>query len=156
MLFNNKKIPLIPPLYYDNGFITDFKEKAEFFNSFFSKQYSLISNNSSLSNYINYTTEKPLSTVALSVEATGKIIQNLDSDKAHGHDNISIRMFKICGDSFYEPLEIIFRQALLTGVFPSEWKKGNIAPVHKKVASKISKIIVQFLSIRFVVKSLKD
>ena len=65
-------------------------------------------------------------------------------------------MFKICGDSVYETLEIIFRQALLTGVFPSEWKKGNIAPVHKKVASKISKIIVQFLSIRFVVKSLKD
>ena len=53
MLLNNKKIPLIPPLYYDNGFITDFKEKAEFFNSFFSKQYSLISNNSSRSNYIN-------------------------------------------------------------------------------------------------------
>ena len=60
MLLNNKKIPLIPPLYYDNGFITDFKEKAEFFTSFFSKQYSLISNNSSLSNYINYTTEKRL------------------------------------------------------------------------------------------------
>ena len=41
-------------------------------------------------------------------------------------------MLKICGDSVYEPLEIIFRQALLTGVFPSEWKKGNIVPVHKK------------------------
>ena len=132
MLLNNKKIPLIPPLYYDNRFITDFKEKAELFNSFFSKQCSLISNNSSLPNYINYTTEKRLSTVALSVEAIGKIIQNLDSNKAHGHDNISIRMLKICGDSIYEPLEIIFRQALLTGVFPSEWKKGNIVPVHKK------------------------
>ena len=41
-------------------------------------------------------------------------------------------MLKISGDSIYEPLEIIFRQALLTGVFPSEWKKGNIVPVHKK------------------------
>ena len=81
MLLNNKKIPLIPPLYYDNRFITDFKEKAELFNSFFSKQCSLISNNSSLPNYINYTTEKRLSTVALSVKAIGKIIQNLDSNK---------------------------------------------------------------------------
>ena len=132
MLLKNKKIPLIPPLYYDNRFITDFKEKAELFNSFFSKQCSLISNNSSLPNYINYTTEKRLSTVALSVEAIGKIIQNLDSNKAHGHDNISIRMLKIWGDSTYEPLEIISTQALLTGVFPSEWKKGNIVPVHKK------------------------
>ena len=65
-------------------------------------------------------------------------------------------MLKICGDSIYEPLETIFRQALLTGVFPSEWKKGNIVPVHKNVPSKISKIIVQFLSFRFLVKSLKD
>ena len=41
-------------------------------------------------------------------------------------------MLKICGDSTYEPLETIFRKALLTGVFPSEWKKGNIVPFHKK------------------------
>ena len=38
----------------------------------------------------------------------------------------------ICGDSIFQSLEIIFRQALLTGVFPSEWNKGNIVPVHKK------------------------
>ena len=57
MLLNNKKIHLIPPLYYGNRFITDFKEKAELFNSFFSKQCSLISNNSALPNCINYTTE---------------------------------------------------------------------------------------------------
>ena len=44
-------------------------------------------------------------------------------------------MLKICGDSIYEPLETIFGQAL-TRVFPSEWKKRNIVPVHKKVTSK--------------------
>ena len=97
-----------------------------------------------------------LSTVAFSVEAISKVIQNLDSNKAYGHDNISIPVLKICGDSVYKPLEIIFRQALLIGDFPSEWKKGNIVPVHKKVTSKISKIIVQFLSFQSVIKSLKD
>ena len=68
-----------------------------------------LSNNSSHPHYINYTAEKPLSTVALSVESIGKIIQNLDSNKAHGNDNISIRMLKICGDSIYESLETTFR-----------------------------------------------
>ena len=29
---NNKKIPVIPPIFYDNKFITDFKRKAEVFN----------------------------------------------------------------------------------------------------------------------------
>ena len=65
-------------------------------------------------------------------------------------------MVKICGESIYKPLEIIFRQAFLTGVFSSERKKGNIVPVHKKVTSKILKIIVQSLCFRFAVKSLKD
>ena len=41
-------------------------------------------------------------------------------------------MLKICGDSICVPLEMIFKQAVLTGVFPSEWKKGNIVPIHNK------------------------
>ena len=41
-------------------------------------------------------------------------------------------MLKTCGDSIYKPLEIIFRKALLTCVFPSEWKKGNIVPVRNE------------------------
>ena len=64
MFLNNKKIPLISPLYYDNRFLTDFKEKADVFNSFFSKQCSPISSNSSLPSCINYTAEKRLSTGA--------------------------------------------------------------------------------------------
>ena len=136
MFLNNKKIPLIPPLYYDNRFITNFKKKAEFFNSFFSEQRSLISNNSPLPSYINYTNEKHLSIVALSVEDIGNIIQNLDSNKAHVHDNISVRMLKICGNSIDKLLEIIFRQVLLAGVFPSEWWKGNTVPVPKKWQAK--------------------
>ena len=45
-LLNNQKIPLIPPLFQENRFMTDFKEKAELFNYCFAKQYSLIRNDS--------------------------------------------------------------------------------------------------------------
>ena len=110
----------LPPLFYENCFITDFKEKAQLFNIFFSKQCSLVPNNSSLPADVNYITDKRLSTVTFSARDIGKIIQNLDSNKAHGHDNLSIRMLKICGDSICVPLEMIFKQAFLTGVFPSE------------------------------------
>ena len=41
-------------------------------------------------------------------------------------------MFKICGNTICKPLELIFKQALNTGVFLSEWKKGNIFPCYKK------------------------
>ena len=41
-------------------------------------------------------------------------------------------MLKICNDSICVPLQMIFKQALRNGMFRSEWKKGNIAAIHKK------------------------
>ena len=41
-------------------------------------------------------------------------------------------MLKICGNSLCRPLEFIFNDCLANGIFRSEWKKGNIVPVHKK------------------------
>ena len=31
---NNEKTPRIPPLFHENKFLTDVKEKAEYFNAF--------------------------------------------------------------------------------------------------------------------------
>ena len=56
--------------------------------------------------------DRCLSLVTFSAGDIGKIIQNLSSDKTHGHDsNITIRMLKICGDTINKPLELIFNQA---------------------------------------------
>ena len=52
-------------------------------------------------------------------------MQNLNPNKAHGHDKIS-------GDPFCRPLELILNDGLANGVFPSDWKKVNIVPGHKK------------------------
>ena len=90
-------MPLIPPLLHENRFITDFKEKAALFNSFFSKQCSLIRNDSELPTSLTFYTINRLSTGSFPHETVCKIIQNLNPNKAHGHDNISIRMLKICG-----------------------------------------------------------
>ena len=154
---NNKKIPLIPPLFHENRFITDFNEKAELFNSFFAKQCSLIRNDTKLPTSLTFYTNNRLSTVSFSHEDVGKIIQNLNPNKAHGHDNISIHMLKICGSTIYRPLEIIFKEALSTGLFPSEWKKGNIVPIHKKGDKQVlKKTTAPFHYFQFVGKFLKD
>ena len=42
-------------------------------------------------------------------------------------------MLKAFGTSVYKPLEIIFNQCPETGVFPSEWKKGNIKKGDKQI-----------------------
>ena len=45
---------------------------------------------------------------------------------------LSIRMLKLCGESIYKPLNLIFKSCLETGQFPSDCKKANVAPVFKK------------------------
>ena len=105
----NKKIPLFPPLFYENCFITNFKEKAKLFNSFVTDQYSLMSDDSKLPSSFTLYTDNRLSTVTFSQDGIGKIIQNLNPNKAHSHDNNNIQMLKICGLLIYGPLELIFK-----------------------------------------------
>ena len=45
---------------------------------------------------------------------------------------IGIRILKICGKSICRPLELIFNECISNGIFPSEWKKVNVVPIHKK------------------------
>ena len=44
----------------------------------------------------------------------------------------SIHMFKLCGESIYKPLNLIFKSCLETGQFTSDWKEANVVPVFKK------------------------
>ena len=63
IFLNNKKIPLIQPLYYSNHFTSDFKHKAELFNDFFSSSCLVINNNSKLPTNPNHVTDRRVSSV---------------------------------------------------------------------------------------------
>ena len=137
-------------MFHENKFVTHFKEKGELFNTFLAKQCPLIKNSSKIPSHLHYLTDNRLSSVSFSQDSIAKIIQNLDPNKAQGHDNISILMLKICGSSIYKSLQMIFKQCIETGVFPSEWKKANIVPIHKKGDKKntrnlSSSVVVSYL-----------
>ena len=132
MFLNNKKIPSIPPLKHQNKYVTDFKEKAEIFNSFFAEQCSLMNNSSKLPSTFSKRTDKFISSVSFSSNHIARIIRNLDPNNVHGHDMISISMLKICCASISKPLEIIFKSCIEKCQFPNERNKANVVPVHKK------------------------
>ena len=87
-------------------------------------QCSLIKNESKLPSHLHYQADNDLLTVNFSIDDIAKIIQNLDPSKAHGHDKVSIHMLQVCEKTNCKPLEIIFKQSMKNGSFPSEWKKG--------------------------------
>ena len=127
--YNEKKVPIIPPFPTDK---VDFEAKANHFNNSFVSQCTRLNNNSKIPGNQTYTTNTKLSLIKFQNKNIITIIRSLNEDKAHGHDNISIRMVKICAISIVEPLSIIFNNCINQSMFPNIWKKSNICPIHKK------------------------
>ena len=130
--FNGRKIPIIPPLVTEGKLVSNFKEKANMFNEFFSRQCTLLNNGSKFPSQHYFITSERLSSIVFDDQDIIKIIRALNINESHGHDDISIRMIKICDSELGKPLSIIFNNCIKTGIFPYTWKKSNVIPVHKK------------------------
>ena len=72
-------------------------------------------------------------------------MKNPNVDKAHGWDQLSIKMIKTWGDSITFPLKLTFKSMINEGVFPKDWKKSNVYPIHKKRIKRSSQYLVKFL-----------
>ena len=131
-MLNDKEIPVIPPLFRNNNFISNVREKRELFNEHFSEQCSLIQNKSAIPSVFTRLTHNLLSSFQFTGDDIKSIINKLDPNNAHLHDMINVRMIKLCGDSIYKLLEMVFKSCLNQGVFPAEWKKANVVSVYKK------------------------
>ena len=104
--------------------------KYELFNSHFPAQCTPVKYASTLSKF-KYTTDKRLTSFTTNENDIFLIIKNLN-DKAREWDNISIRMIQLCGKEIVLTLQLIFKSMLEEGIFPEDWKKSHVGPVHKK------------------------
>ena len=105
--YNGEGVPVILPLLVNNKFVTDFKFKANIFNDFFSKQCTPLATRSKLPKNQVYLTNSRINSVPFSDNLVINILGNLNVNKAHGHNDISIRMIKMCDESLVRPLFII-------------------------------------------------
>ena len=78
------------------------------------------------------TPNETLSSLEIIASDIGKIIIALKVNKAHGHDEISIRMLKLCESAITELLYLIFKNCLSSNTFPDVWKEANVISVCKK------------------------
>ena len=129
---NWKKIPIIPPLLINNQLVINFNEKANYFNAYFANQCSLIDNSSKLPMDQAPCMTPLLSSVVIKESDILNNLKSLNANKAHGHDDISIRMLKLSQKSILKPLKLIFENCVRTRLFPDQWKKANIVPIHQK------------------------
>ena len=81
-------------------------------------------------------TDAELDSFDISTVEILSILNSLQINKAHGPDNISVNMIKLCGNDLAAPLKLIFENILKTGIFPKQWKRAN---VHKKESKQLIK-----------------
>ena len=93
----------------DNELVTDIKTKANIFNEYFADQYTILKNSSVLPINQAFLTQSKLTSLDFNEEEIVNIIRALKIHKAHSHDDISIRMIKICDKSLLKPLIPLFQ-----------------------------------------------
>ena len=129
--YNDRNVPLILPLLIDDKFVTEIQTKTKIFNNFFADQCQPLNNASDPpTNQISLTHSR-LGSLDFNEGELLQIIRALNINKAHGHDDISIRMIKICDRSLLKTLIVLFRNSIKSSSYPDIWKKSNIIPVHK-------------------------
>ena len=130
--YNDRKVLLIPPLLIDDKFVTDIQTKTNIFNKCFADQCQPLYNASDLPTNQIFLTQSRLVSLDFRERKLLQIIRAININKAHGHEDISIRMINICDKSLLKPLTVLFRNSIKSSCYPDIWKKSNIMPVHKK------------------------
>ena len=137
-IINKKQVMNIPSILFNGVSITNFQNKADLLNEFFVQQCSILQNGSVLP-HIDYKTNVRKFSVSINEAKIISVIRKLSPNKAHGCDNISIYMLKICDTVIAGPLKIIYEKCIETDRFPLSWKKANIVPALKKNSRQIMK-----------------
>ena len=118
IILQRKKLPIIRPLLVQGKYVTDTQMKANIFNKFFAEQCTPLKNNNVLPVNQMFLTQSRLSSICFNEDEILKIVRALNINKAHGHDDISIRMIKICNKSLLKPLIISFENSTKSSCYP--------------------------------------
>ena len=130
---NKCRASKIPPLLVNNLFILNCREKAQYFNDYFSQQRNPVNNNSVLP-ILGFLTNKRLGKITIKDNKIISLIRKINPNKATGSDGISGQTLLLCDESVILPQilpQIIFTNILTTSVYPTIWKLANEGAICK-------------------------
>ena len=104
--------------------------KANMLNAFFISQAAVNDDNKRLPNMIP--TEYSFNDDHITCQVVRDVLQNLNVSKSCGPDLISLRLLREGVDIFDKPLSTVFNRSINKCYFPSQWKDGNVTPIHEK------------------------
>ena len=110
--------------------------------------------NSVIPNFIEFESTNRVISIAFNDESTLKILRRLDVNKDHSHDDILIRMIKLCDKSIIPAIPLIYKSYISGTQELSLIDGGNriLSQFTKKVISKSLTIADQFHFYQLFVK----
>ena len=102
--------------------------KANMFNQHFFRQFSSASKYDIDIDFYN----DEISDIDFSQNVVKRYLDDIDTNKTQGPDNISGVVLKKCSEALCHPLSIIFQIIYNTGLIPQQWKLANVVPIFKK------------------------
>ena len=130
----NKGKAAIPPL-FNGPEVFSASDKAKLFAKNFSKNSNLEDSGISLPAFPSRTNLK-LHNISITPKMVKKVITNLDSSKASGHDCIPVMVLKNCEPELSYILAKLFNNCLKESCFPDCWKVSLVVPVLKNVGER--------------------
>ena len=119
--------------------ITDTKDIANHFNSFFSNiganlssSIKLHDSNAAFTDYLNNPTDHLFTFSQINEREVLSIINKLKNKTSSGKDGISNKLLKSIKSEISEAIAIIINQSILTGIFPDQLKLAKVKPLYKK------------------------
>ena len=100
--------------------------KAFLFNRFFQANFTLPEDTLHLP-HINWLANPHIVSCQISIDETRLVVDNIDTNKASGPENISERILKECSREISPSLTVLFNLSL--GKMPENWKLANISPI---------------------------
>ena len=137
---NKKNGDLPTTIFHDDVQLSDAKEIATTFNTYFAnigkKLAANINDNDNTFNdfqqYLDTPAETSLKFNCITENETMKAIDRLENKSSSGHDGISNKLLKLVKNELKKPLTLIINQMITTGIFPEAFKISKITPLYKK------------------------
>lgn len=132
---NVKKVKKNITLHLNNNVISDPKQTANIFNSFFA---SIGEGNAQTpgreprSTSVAHRTENTMFLSTVGPAEINSIIKNLKNKNSYGIDEMPPALVKQCADELTLPFYLLVNQSFEEGRFPNYLKKAVIKPIHKK------------------------
>ena len=121
----------IPVIVEDNIAYTTAREKAQVFCKTFAEKCNLQGARKDAP-FLDKSTHSSFNNVTFKPKIIHRLLRQLDPAKATGPDLIPSRVLKECSAELASPLSRLFQLCFDNGVFPSNWKRANVVPIHKR------------------------